>query len=422
MRPGRFATVALMTACGVAVASWDLRAQTTLPTEASPPAAQPATQPVEPKPLSQNVNRGLKWLIDHQLADGGWGQGAESVQMGRDGNQIKGKSNVGDTCVAVLALMRAGNTPIAGESATNIRIAVEFVCGDVEQSDNESLWVTDVRGTRLQSKLGSYVDTFLAALLLAEVKDRMPDEATNKRVLAALDKTMDKIERNQQKDGGWANEGWAPALAQGLASKSINRAAQNGAQVDEKVRKLAEKYARGNFDQVRGVVMTGGAAGVELYAVASNVQSIKDSDDTNQLRARELVAKLDAPSTQPEERAAAQRELGDIRQNQQALALATDAVVNRLDDKQFVAGFGSNGGEEFLSYMNIGETLVAKGGDEWQKWDQSMTENLNRIQSDDGSWSGHHCITGQTFCTSAALMTLMTDRVTMPIAAGIKRQ
>ena len=96
------------------------------------------------------------------------------------------------------------------------------------------------------------------------------------------------------------------------------------------------------------------------------------------------------------------------------LTNAALAINGRLDDAGFVAGFGSNGGEEFLSYMNIGETLASKGGQEWEKFDKSMTENLNKIQNDDGSWSGHHCITGKSFCTSAALLVLMVDRSPQP--------
>ena len=60
--------------------------------------------------------------------------------------------------------------------------------------------------------------------------------------------------------------------------------------------------------------------------------------------------------------------------------------------------------------MNISETLVVKGGPEWEKWDKRMTENLSSIQNKDGSWTGHHCITGRTFCTAAALLVLMADR------------
>ena len=63
-----------------------------------------------------------------------------------------------------------------------------------------------------------------------------------------------------------------------------------------------------------------------------------------------------------------------------------------------------------MSYLQISETLHARGGAEWQDWDRNVTEALERIQNQDGSWSGHHCITGRTFCTAAALLVLMGDR------------
>jgi hypothetical protein len=76
----------------------------------------------------------------------------------------------------------------------------------------------------------------------------------------------------------------------------------------------------------------------------------------------------------------------------------------------FVRGFGSNGGEEFLSFMNISETLLLKGGSDWDKWEKSMASSIDEVQDKDGCWSGHHCITGKTFCTATALLTLMADR------------
>jgi squalene cyclase len=51
-----------------------------------------------------------------------------------------------------------------------------------------------------------------------------------------------------------------------------------------------------------------------------------------------------------------------------------------------------------------------------------MSDNMNRIQNADGSWTGHHCITGRTFCTSAALLVLMVDRSPVPVAAKIQRR
>ena len=50
----------------------------------------------------------------------------------------------------------------------------------------------------------------------------------------------------------------------------------------------------------------------------------------------------------------------------------------------------------------------------WKRWDAAVSDNLNRVQNKDGSWSGHHCITGRTFCTSAALLTLLADRTRFP--------
>src|SRR5439155_16386683 len=93
----------------------------------------------------------------------------------------------------------------------------------------DSPYVTDVLGTQLQSKIGQYVDTFLAALVLSELKGKMPDVTSEKRLTTALDRTLAKIEKHQKADGTFAgNAGWASVLSQALCSKAINRAAQNG--------------------------------------------------------------------------------------------------------------------------------------------------------------------------------------------------
>jgi hypothetical protein len=88
----------------------------------------------------------------------------------------------------------------------------------------------------------------------------------------------------------------------------------------------------------------------------------------------------------------------------------------QLKSAGFVRGFGSNGGEEFLSYLHISESLLSKGGKEWEDWDRKMTENLERVQNADGSWAGNHCITGRTFCTATALLVLLGDRAPRPDA------
>jgi hypothetical protein len=158
----------------------------------------------------------------------------------------------------------------------------------------------------------------------------------------------------------------------------------------------------------------GGSAGVELYSRAASVGVLQDSVNTSKQEAAGLRDKL-GKSKDPKERAEAEKKLARIADAEKVQQEARAAVVERLDDPRFIAGFGSNGGEEFLSYMNLAESLVVKGGDEWKRWDSQMTDNLNRVQNDDGSWSGHHCITGRTFCTSTALLVLMADRTPVPV-------
>ena len=383
-------------------------------------AAKTALAPaVQPKPLSQNVDRGLAWLAQHQLDSGAWGQGEESAGMG-GGAKLKDIPSVADTCVAALAMLRSGSTPAQGPYAKNVLSAVNFLCAQVEEADKDSLYITSTRDTRVQAKLGPYIDTFLACLLLTEAQEKMPDKASLARVSTALEKVLHKIQKNQRADGTWDGRGWAPALSQAMAAKGINRAAQSGAPVDEAVREKAERYAREQVD-ASGKVSGAGSAGVELYAFAASVGAQNDSAGTNIRLKAESEEKLRDAKTDVD-RKDAQATLDRIDSGEKDLDRARASMVSRLEDKQFIAGFGSNGGEEFLSYMNIGEALVVKGGEDWQKWDQSITENLNRIQNTDGSWTGHHCITGRTFCTSSALLVLMVDRTPMPIAAKFARR
>ena len=378
------------------------------------------TTVVKPKPLSNTVNGGLKWLVSHQHKTGGWGQGEESEAMRHGMDQLKDLPNVADTCIATLALLRSGSSPKAGPYSANIMKALDFICDEIEKSEAKGLYITSVKGTRVQTKLGPYIDTFLAALVLAEVKGKMPDGISEKRITLALQKTMRKIEENQKQDGTWDNTGWAPTLSQSVAGKAINRAAQSGVAVNEQVRTRTETYARGQFDSKSGGFSKDGSAGVDLYSSASSIGNMQESDNTNRLLMEQTKNKL-ARAKNESEKKQLQAELNRYEQNQKDLDQARDAVIKKLEDKRFIQGFGSNGGEEYLSYMSIGESLVVKGGKEWQKWDSSMTQNLNHIQNKDGSWTGHHCITGRTFCTAAALLVLLVDRTPVPVAAKIKK-
>ena len=471
------AVVAAIAAVGVG--SWALAADRGLPAQEAPrvvvteKGAEPAKVAVKEvakvaaKPLTENVKRGLSWLAQHQNKDGGWGQGEESAAMGTSSAEIRDTSNVGDTCAAALALIRSGSTPSSGDFHEQIKAAALFVCEHVEKSDETSMKISTLEGIRLQTKLGPNIDTFLASLFLGEIRNQMPDDGSKKRVVAALDKVLNKIEKNQQKDGTFAGGGWAPALAQGIASKGANVAAANGATISEGTLQNFEKQSQGNTNASGGVVDMGGTAGVQLYGQAGNVTALAnqqvrlekkqeeikgnielaqkaklgDKDAAEKLRAIAVdrpnalpagTAKL-AATSQPGAVAAydaiivgSGSDLKAIDQrvtlNSGKLAVAAEATTQAVKDDKFIAGFGSNGGEEFLSYVNLGEGLRVKGGKEWDDWNAKITANVENVQNKDGSWSGHHCITGRTFCTSAALMVLTIEQAPVQLGDKIRKQ
>lgn len=415
---------------------------------------------VKPKPLTAAVKRGLEYLVKNQQEDGGWNQGGgwrtqTNGQGGRvEGANVEDPSDIGNTCFALLALFRAGHTPISGEYKAAVAKGLKFVLDKVEKADKDSLFVTDVKGTQLQSKIGPYVDTFLVNLVLAEMRGSAGPE--EKRLTAALEKTMNKIVKHQNEQGGFANNGgWAPTLSVGICNKSFARARQNGVQFDDRVltrafdqskmaaagtaaapaagaatatKPAADSLAIGRPAATSGPAPAAraefapggfgggtGDAGVRLYSFgqgAGNAQDVVNGLKVDAEKAKEVLKDAKAGK---EEKEVARKKLETFEKAAKDNAKVQEQLAVNVRQPGFVAGFGSNGGEEFLSFLNISEALLVKGGKDWTDWDKKMTDGLEKAQDQNGSWNGQHCITGKTFCTAAALLVLMADRTPFPV-------
>ena len=405
---------------------------------------------VDPKPISAATKKGLAYLVKNQQEDGGWNQGGGwRTQVGPNaGGRVEGKtvedpSDVGNTCFALLALFRAGNTPNEGEFKENVSNGLKFILTRVEKADKDSLYVTDVRNTQLQSKIGPYVDTFLVNLVLAEMKGKAGSE--EKRLVSALEKTMNKMVKHQDANGGFANNGgWAPTLSVGIANKSFARAKQNGVEIDQKVfdRAMAQSkgaaegkamaggpvagrsgdaFALGATRAAPGLAGApgggGGDAGVRLYSLGQGGGNSQDLVNGLRVDGKKAEQVLKDSKATTEEKEKATKKLDDLKKAESDNDKVQEGLARTVRDDRFVAGFGSNGGEEFLSCLNISEAMIVKGGKDWTDWDAKMTKGLEKAQDKDGSWSGQHCITGKTFCTSAALLVLMADRTQFPVDA-----
>jgi hypothetical protein len=285
----------------------------------------------------------------------------------------------------------------------------------VENAGDDSLYVTPVRDTQLQVKIGAYVDTFLAGWVLSEIKGRLADAAAEKRRAAALEKVVGKIQRNQRADGSFDGKGWAAVLSQGLGSKALNSAARSGATVSQDALDKDQRQNLAGLDLAKGdfsapiATAEPSSAGISLYREAAKLEGLRERAQSNVARKAEAQGKLADANTPAQEREKAQQELAQIAGDDKAAQVAQKAIAGKLGDSRYVAGFGNNGGEEFLSYLNLGESMRERGGKEWENWRTTMQSTLCGAQNADGSWAGQHCITGRTFCTSTALLALLVD-------------
>jgi Squalene-hopene cyclase C-terminal domain/Prenyltransferase and squalene oxidase repeat len=359
---------------------------------AQPQHKMPESQTVPASaPVSTAVDKGARWLASVQGADGGWGQDGGVASSARLGERLESSGNdVANTAVAALALMQAGS-----QYEPQVERALAFVLQRIEASPADGLAITDRQGTQIQRKLGPYIDTFLSSMLMSQIDGRASTPALNARVRKALQKTVAKIEKHQQSDGSWnIAGGWAPVLGTSMASRSLFVAQTKGVAVDAAALKRAETYTvsalkdiptpvAGGMAESVSVGRRGGAAaaapaeaaGVPLYQSAQALEQLSRTDADRVKNAKQI-----------------------------------GAIQRQLASASFVRGFGSMGGEEFFSYLNISESMKRVGGDAWSKWHADITQQILGLQNNDGTWAGHHCITGRVAMTSAAILNLTVDR------------
>ena len=348
---------------------------------------------VGPPTIASAIDKGAKWLASVQGADGGWGQDGGETSYVRTGERLESNGNdVANTAVAALALLEAGK-----QYQSNVDRALDFILKKVESSKTDGLAITEAQGTQIQRKLGPYIDTFLTSMLLAKVDGTLSQPQRNARVRQALEKCVAKIEKNQKSDGSWnVAGGWAPVLGTSMASRSLYDAQQKGVKVDDKVLAQATTYSLSAVTVEASVSSSASVSTVKGKGAGGTLGGV-------------LRAPVEAAGVALYQGAQALEQLTRTEKDRAKNAKEIAALSAQVADTQFVNGFGSMGGEEFFSYLNLSDGLKRSGGEPWKKWHSDITQKILSLQNGDGTWAGHHCITGRVAVTSAAILNLSID-------------
>lgn len=363
-----------------------------------------------PENVQLAMNRGLTWIAGAQNNNGGWGSGSHSRQDVLDPHAVS--TDPATTAMVAMALLRSGNTLTHGTYSGQLKKALAYLLRAVETSAPSNLNITEQTGTQIQTKLGANIDVILTSQFLSNIMDHVAHNPTLKdRVMKCQNSCVSKIQRAQDINGSIAGSGWAGVLQSSFATNALEAAEVNGATVDRKALEKAREFQKKNYDPKTGDVNTDMGAGIVLYSVtgsarASAKEARRAEEEVKQAKRKGLLSPSAAPSVENLEKIGFGKD--------EALKYATAYEVYQSAKVQaqrddVLEGFGNNGGEEFLSYLQTGESLIINKDQTWQSWYDNMSGRILKIQNNDGSWNGHHCITSPVFCTATCLLILSVN-------------
>ncbi len=352
------APAALLTAAGAS----QLFASSKRPTSAKQPIKRSSNTEDEATFTAESersVAKALEWLKKSQNGDGGCG-----VDIGQ-------VSDIGTTAVVGLALMANGVTPIEGTDNGMLRRIKKYLMLQTENMPKND--ITSVTSTQLQSKIGRHAHSFFTALFFSQIigQGENPEPIRN-----ALKRVVSAVVRAQDSKGSWGAQSWAPVLGTVMGWVSLRASHSAGITVGAAPQKTADhliKQMSSNLGNQQGWMHT-------LYKNATGI-----------------------------------RVLFELEKEDNEIARKAFKDVLHVITKDNTP-FSQAGGEEFLAFHLITETMLKKGGEDWNSWFPVVRDKLIGIQGSDGSWVGHHCITSRTFCTAAAVLVLTSPYRFLPIS------
>jgi hypothetical protein len=313
----------------------------------------------------QSVERGLKWLAEHQGPDGSF--------------RGPGGRHSGITALAAISMMEAGNLPGRGKYGDNVARALKFVLASCQES---GLIVAE------DSQSPMYGHGF-STLFLGEVYGMTGDDS----VKESLQKAISLIERSQStqpgNEGGWRYQPvpFDADISVTICQVMALRAARDaGIYVDPGVMDRAIKYVQqcqnpdGGFSYMARM---GGGTGSGFGRSAAGVASLYYA--------------------------------GHFQGNDLDRGLKYLKQYNPGRNRTGAPDMMDMEGQYFYGNYYSVQAMFLAGGDYWKDWYPGIREQLIARQATDGGWSGE--VTAD-YCTSMALIILQMPNRYLPVFNG----
>lgn len=330
----------------------------------APGAAAPRHDPV-PERARDSVRQAVDYLLRAQNRDGSWGDDHGSP------------GDLGNTAIGALALLADGSTPTRGPHALALRRAIDWIARRTRGCEEGQMMIKP--GTLLQRKLGENADLYLVSLLYSQMLGMNVDAHDDQRMHSELTAMCRMISSLQKSNGAWETS-YEPMLTTVLAWMSLKFAAAAGVTIHQaSPHKVVEYLTRECLEEKSGIFREQRWGNNERFVTQSGALRVFYGMDLAHLPAIQRAAK----------------------------------VITRMRFDQDVGG--RQGGEEFLGAVFATQALFQDRGDGHAEWYPKIVEALIKCQNRDGSWTGHHCITGRVFCTSCSVLTMLTPDRLLPM-------
>lgn len=366
-----------------------------------------------PEKMKASIKKALTWMVDQQQQDGGWSAG--TFAYGLKKNKTRQKSDAATTALVSMSILRTGSTLTKGPYSDNLDKSLEYLLTTIDdytttkkvQHANGLVTYQRAYYTQIQSKLGVHIDPSLSAQFFSTIlRHTTHDPNLTSEVKSALNKCVKVLQEHQDTNGSTKGGTWAGILQSSYANNALELAYSSGADMDK------AKLDRSREYQMKdpGAKINAGA-GILLYSVSGTVKtSSKDVKNVhfalNKAKKNGTLHKKDTVSVDNLKKigynhAEAMKQYTAYEVYKAAKSMAMQPHVQR--------GFGNNGGEEYLSFLQIGEGMITGYDHDWKVWYDNTAGGLLKLQNKDGSWNGSHCITSSVFCTASCILILSVD-------------